>query len=471
MEGSDRDKIVSIVDTIADLYVKESHQRKLMELESSLSFINGQLPRLKTKLEVAEAKLKQHRSKNKNYNIELKAMTLIGKISEIEKQISILELKKFGYRKKYTDQHTNMVVLNQRLLQLKKEESALKKRFADLPDIQLGSIRVERGVKVAEELYMMLLKKSQEIVIAKSGIIGNVRIIDNATAEVKPIRPKPVKVFIIGILMGLFSGVLIVFFQESLSPFIKDADSIENHTQLSLLAIDPYSVHQKKLKKRRKNGETATPHTSNLLALRFPRDPSIESLRGLRADLNFFSKDNTIVNLSVSMGAGKSFVAANLAHLLSASGRVILMDGDMYRPELHTTFQVPVSPGLSDIMRGTATADNCIVDIGTDMFLLPAGESVNNPSDLFLSDAFAKVMTYLKNGYDWVVIDTPPLKNVSDAFVLSRFTDINLLIIRENHDTFKEVKQTVKRLNRFGIKMKGVVFNAAKQLDKSYGYY
>lgn len=206
----------------------------------------------------------------------------------------------------------------------------------------------------------------------------------------------------------------------------------------------------------------------------------IEAYKSLRTNLKFASVNNEIKKIVLTSsipGEGKSTVAINLAISLSGSeGKVLLVDTDLRKPSLHRYLGLSSSKigGLTNILSGSKKADECIVhfnDIGINF--LSSGPIPPNPAELLGSKAMENVIQYLSEKFDYILFDTPPVSVVTDAAVLSRFTDGVVFVVRHNYTTLETAKFAKKNLENVGATIIGSVLNNFKpdKSNKSYDYY
>ena len=479
LKGTDASKITDIVNTLVRIYFTQHVERRTQEVEQMLTFVDSQLPVFKANLDAAEAALNIHHRKYGSIDIDLKTRTLVAKLSEVENQISDLQLVLVDYRRKYTKEHPNLVNLEQKIYQLRKEKADIDRRIDALPEAELASVRVMRDFKTASDVYAMLLTKAQELSIAKSGILGNVRVVDWAVLPEKRIAPKPPLILAGTVFFGLFVGVFIALLRKSLDAGIDDPEIIEQQLGLPVYGLIPHSLQQSKLPPKSKRKKT--PARIPLLAHYNSSDPVLESLRSLRTSLQFSLMNEatpSVVSINgPTLNVGKSFIAANLSYLFAETGKKnLLIDADMRKGHLHHFLGIAKTPGLSDFIRADAELEQVLhsVDIGTEdqnlqFSFIPAGSLPPRPADLLVHERFTHLVESLGRQFDLIVLDTPAVLAVADAAIVSRLTDINLLVVRAGQQRLEEVEWSLKRFQQSGAKLHGVVFNDVSPRG-GYGY-
>jgi len=477
LEGSDPVKITEIVNTIADFYVRQDIERKSKEAEKTLVFLNSQLPTLKKNLEKTEMALNKHRLKYGSIDLELENKTLLAKLAEIDKQMSTWEIMRIDFKSRYTPSHEKMQALETMVNKLNSERDLIGKRLKTLPKATLDTLRVMRDLKVANELYLLVLNKAQEVKMVKAGIISNMRIVDPAVVPNIPTKPKKALFVVLGLSVGLFMGVLFAFVRKGLHTLIDDPDIIERQLGLPVYAIIPHSRKQTRLKvgKKTKLGD------SKLLAERYFDEPAVESLRSLGTSIQFtlMEADNNIIAISSTIAsAGKSFVSGNVSYLLGNMGkRVLVIDCDLRKGILHNYFGQTRSPGLSEVIRGELELTEVIYTISdtetetSGVSFIPTGKLPTNPSNVLANERFKEILDTVSKQFDIVIIDTPPTI-VGDVLIMGRLAGTHFLVVRAGRHTVRELEVAIKRFNQVGSKIQGFIFNDAQHKKMhDYGYY
>ena len=173
-------------------------------------------------------------------------------------------------------------------------------------------------------------------------------------------------------------------------------------------------------------------------------------------------------------GVGKTTTAANLALSLGAAGsRTILIDGDMRRPEQHRAFRIVQKPGLTDVLVGEAQLGEVVrPNLADNLDLVPAGRIPPNPSELMGSDAMRQLIDTLRNDYEYVIIDTPPLLPVTDAVVAAASSDAVVVVLRSGSTEEVAALRAFEQLDKVKARVAGVVLNGlSARLDQHYAYY
>jgi tyrosine-protein kinase Etk/Wzc len=198
-----------------------------------------------------------------------------------------------------------------------------------------------------------------------------------------------------------------------------------------------------------------------------PGDAAVEDLRGLRTAVQYAlrqSRNKVVAVSGLAPRAGKSFVSLNLAHLLAAAdGRVLLVDGDLRRGNLHGQLGVDGHPGLSDVLSGKAVLEAAVRPTATPgLDLLPAGTYVVAPAELLAGDRLQQVLAELGQRYGVVIVDTPPVLSVVDSALVGRHAGVNLVVLRAGEHSLREISSGLKRLVQGGVLVRAAILNEVR---------
>jgi tyrosine-protein kinase Etk/Wzc len=459
LEGPDRARIAAVLDSLSQAYLRQNVERKSAEAEKTLAFLETQLPELKGKLDAAEAELETYRTHKGGLDVSIETEAAVKRSVEIEKAVSELQVESAALRQRFTESHPMIVALIGKLAKLQSERTLMEERMRKLPEAELESARRMRDVKVANELYLTLLNKAQELKVIKSGTIGTVRILDAAILAAKPVKPKKPTLLALSLFLGLALGVAAAFGRRALDRGVEDPDLVERTIGVPVYASVPHSGVQNGRTRKRSHGERIP-----ILAAADPGELAIESLRSLRTSLQFslLEAKNQIVTIGgAAPGIGKSFVSANLGHLLAEGGkRVLVVDGDLRRGQLHRYFGGGREKGLAEAIRGEAGIDHAVrTTESPNLFFLPTGEMPPNPAELLGSDRFQKLLDQLARNYDLVLVDLPPILAVTDGALVARTAGVNLVVLKAGKHPMREIQAAMRQFHRNGVRAHGFVMN------------
>lgn len=473
MRHTDKDKAKSILNLIANNYMRLNVEQKSQEAQQMLSFIEKQLPALKTDLTAAETVLEDHKRSHGAVDLPLETQSIIDNSADLEKQISLLKLERSELSRKFTDKHPRLIALNEKVSHLRARNSGLTKKLKAIPETEWESAKLARDVQVANELYLMLLNKGQELKIARAGTVGNVRIVDPAAQQTSSINEASSLVVSKGLLLGLIIGIGVSLLLKNLKKGLIDPSEIETKTGVPVYA----EILESKVQRSIKIGKWRSRRSSNqkLLSRLNPKDPAVEALRSLRTYLQFAQLDseNNIVTISgPSSGVGKSFVAANLSAILADSGKkVLLIDADLRKGYLHAYFNSERSPGLSDLISRKAKLKEAVRVYSKNLHYIPTGTVPPNPSEVLMSRRFEKILRSASKTYDLILVDTPPVLAVTDPLIVANQAGSTFLVLKAGYHHEKEINEAIKRFDQAGIKVSGLILNQLPKIKyKRYSY-
>lgn len=206
-----------------------------------------------------------------------------------------------------------------------------------------------------------------------------------------------------------------------------------------------------------------------------PKSVAAEAYRSLRTNIQYSSFDNkyqTLVVTSANPGEGKITVAGNLALALAqGESKVLLVDCDMRRPSIHKTFKISNTYGISDLLVGNKKLESVANKYNDNLSIVPAGKIPPNPAEMLASKAMTAFLEEMKNYFDYIVLDTPPLQAVTDAQVLSTKVDGSLIVVRAGVTKKDAVHNAVSIIKKVKGNIIGTVLNVAETKNDKYYYY
>ncbi|GJL33757.1 Tyrosine-protein kinase wzc [Phytobacter ursingii] len=476
--GEDRDQIRDILNSITRNYLQQNVERKSEEAAKSLEFLNKQLPEVRAKLDVAENKLNTYRQQQDSVDLPLEAKSVLDSMVNIDAQLNELTFKEAEISKLYTKAHPAYRTLLEKRKALEDEKAKLNTRVTAMPKTQQEIVRLTRDVESGQQVYMQLLNKQQELRITEASTVGDVRIVDAAITQPGVLKPKKALIILGSVILGLILSVVVVLLRSLFNRGIESPQSLEEQG-ISVYASIPLSEWQKARDTVKTVKGSKRYKQRQLLAVGNPADLAIEAVRSLRTSLHFAmmqAPNNVLMMTGVSPSIGKTFVCANLAAVISQTNkRVLMIDCDMRKGYTHELLGTDNVNGLSDILVGKGSIENCAKKTSIANFdLVPRGQIPPNPSELLMSERFTQLLDWASKHYDLVLIDTPPILAVTDAAIVGRHAGTTLMVARYAVNTVKEVQTSLSRFEQNGIQVKGVILNSIFRRAtgyQDYGYY
>ncbi|HBY4799497.1 TPA: polysaccharide biosynthesis tyrosine autokinase [Klebsiella pneumoniae] len=475
--GMDRSLIQKILDSISNNYLAQNIEREAAQDAKSLEFLNVQLPKVRDDLNAAEDKLNNYRRKSDSVDLSLEAKSVLDQIVNVDNQLNELTFRESEISQLYTKEHPTYKALMEKRKTLQDERAKLNKRVSSMPETQQEILRLSRDVESGRAVYMQLLNRQQELSIAKSSAIGNVRVIDRAVTQPKPVKPRKVILLVIGIVFGGILSVTIVLIRVFLRRGIESPEQLEEagiNVYASVPIPDTLLNKGSQIKGQRKNKNDNS--EKRLLAIDNPADVAIESIRGLRTSLYFAmmeARNNILMISGASPNAGKTFVSSNLAAIISQSGkRVLFIDADLRKGYTHKLFGTDNNHGLSDWLSARDPMDKIIKHLPTiGIDFISRGTVPPNPAELLMHSRLKEVLSWASSNYDLVIVDTPPILAVTDAAIISKYVGTSLIVARFEQNTVKEMEVCIKRFEQAGATIKGCILNGVVRKASSYYNY
>ncbi|TKA96245.1 polysaccharide biosynthesis tyrosine autokinase [Cereibacter changlensis] len=459
-----------VLDAIAQAYVAQNVSRSSIEAQRSLDFIDEQLP--KSEQEVAEAQnaLNAYRQQQQSVDLNYETQSLLDQATALEQELSKLRLQEEELKERYTINHPAYQALLTNRVQLQADLDRLREEAASLPETQKEIFNLTRNLEVAQQVYLQLLNRVQELQVLRASSIGSVRIIDTAQASADPIAPRKGRTLALAAILGLVVGVGLVLLRHMTRRGVKGGEELDR-IGLPVFATINYSNDAANHRSIR--------GTLPILAITKPNDLVVEALRSLRTSLHFGMLDaltNSVLLTSAAPGAGKSFNAVNLAVVTAQAGqRVCLIDADMRRGYLRRYFGVERNaPGLAEVLAGERTVEDVMVSgpIGG-MSVLTSGRFPPNPSELLMRASFTELLASLNQRFDLIIIDGPPALAVTDPVIMSRSVGATIVVVRHLETALGEVEAVRRAMETSGSKLAGAILNGYREMGRGYGsdYY
>lgn len=340
----------------------------------------------------------------------------------------------------------------------------VEREVEKLPASQQGLLKIERRFDISQKTYDLFFAKRNEAKLIKASNVSDILIIDEAKdVGTGKIGPNNQLNYVMAIIFGLGLPLIYIFFIVLLDNKINTPEDIERLTQIPLIGVVGKS----------RNGDKAI--------LEQPNSIISESFRNIRTSLQFVFRNKNIegsktilVTSSVS-GEGKTFTALNLASVLALSGKkTVLLGLDLRKPKIHKTFDVDEEKGVSNFISGEVKFTDLIQSSSyTNLDIITSGTIPPNPSELLISEQMDDLMKKLKQDYDFLILDTPPIGLVSDALNIINYADATIYVVRQHYTKKGMLSLINTKIQKGEIHNVNLVFNyfrAKQRYGYNYGY-
>jgi capsular exopolysaccharide synthesis family protein len=360
-----------------------------------------------------------------------------------------------------------------------------------------------RQAETDRALYESVLRQIKDTNLAKDVKANAVSVIEHSPLPNSPVSPRPAKTILLGLLGGLAVGLALVFGIDALDRSIKTVDQAESTLGLPVFAAVPDTDEGpvSRLKRRKK----AVGTSNYRVVVQTPQSPAAEAFRNLRAALSLLGPEaERKVSLFTSAvpNEGKSFTSANYSLALAQQGyRVLLIDGDLRRPNMHKIFRFPNArnnseednaPGVTDCLVGEAdiasaarqipageiqlvdegieVTENILAATGGQLFVLTGGRRAPNPAEILAGPFFGQLIAKAATLFDRVVIDSAPILAVSDTLLIMPYVQTVCIVVRAAKTPRTAVHRAITLLAKSGIRPAGLVLNRLRR-GRGVGYY
>ena len=334
-------------------------------------------------------------------------------------------------------------------------ESLLRK----LPQSQREMLNIQRNLDVNEKMYVYLLEKKANTIIARAAIVPEVSVIEIAR-NVGVVGPPKAKIIYYFIAVGLLLGLMVSFLRSVFFDRIQNTRELKQITELPIMGSIPESR------------ET----DDRLIVTKNFRSNIAESFRSIRANLQYFldrSQSQIILFTSLHPGEGKTFCSVNTAAIIaSAQKKVLLLDFDMHKPKVHLSLELNSDQrGLSTYISGRDSLQDVIMESGIEnLDVIPAGPVPPNASELVLSEKVETMLDELRKHYQYIIIDTPPIMLISDSMVLMRLVNLGIFVMNTEKATKGGVNQLEEIVQSSNLEHTSIILNNVKSSKWKYYY-
>lgn len=385
---------------------------------------------------------------------------------------------------KLVELSTHISSVEIRLAQIAEAENTLNQQIEQLPTLARQYSDLQRELKIATESLNRFLENRQSLEIENAQNKIPWQIIAAPKTEDNPVSPNIKRNLILGAIAGLMAGMGAALLAERLDNVFHKPEELKELTKLPVLGVIPFNNGLKKLSPlaQAKVEKKADGYKLVLPNINTPQNeayfPFLEAFRSLHTNINFLGSDTPIQSLVVSSaekGDGKSTVAVQLAQSASAMGqRVLLVDADMRLPQVHLRLNLPNEQGLSNVISTNLPIYEVIQrsPISDNLFVITSGQIPPDPIKLLSSKKMLNIMAELRQEFDIVIYDTPPILGLADSSIIATHTAGIIVVVRMAKTDRSVVKQALDSLKLSRANVLGIVANGVRKHSSSaYNYY
>lgn len=527
MNGTNKQKIVEFVNMLMIEYINRGLEKKNLVSENTINFIDQELSGIQDSLSSSEIKLKDFKSTNDLMNLDMQATQVYSNLKALEKERAEMTVNVKIYKQlqtyiknqiddpenlaapstmgindpllnklvvdlvtlsqikatqllTQTEQHPQVVKINEQIVTAKRTLletvnnlvsnaqmglDEINKRIAQaesevrvLPEKQRQLVNFQRKYDFNDDTYKYLMQRRAEAQIIHASNTPDNEIIDEARLDtVVRVAPRTTINYLIALILGLLIPALYLFLKNYFNVSINDRKDIERLTDFPIIGQIP-QVSSK----------------DPCVVINSPKSPVAEAFRSIRTNIEFIAQGqtkNTILITSDTQGIGKTFNSINIASVYALYGKkTVLLGFDMRKPKLFQEFGLSNNVGLSSFLSNKGNLDDIIQTSikSPNLDIITSGPIPPNPAELIASTKCKELFDALKARYDYIIIDTPPLGLVTDAFLLMKHSDVNLFIVRQgvtNKNIFGNIIQDLANRN-----LNAPIIINGMETAKSYGY-
>lgn len=380
----------------------------------------------------------------------------------------------------YTDDHPTIINMKENLVEIKKdiliyianlkiaieeqivENNAIVNKFKEsvqgIPRTLQGVDNIRRELEVNNKMYLFLLEKKTNTLIARAGIIPQVQIIESSTTSgvIGPNKSKIRNLFLLG---GLILAFLISLIRKLFFEKLQSVEELKEMTDIPVLA-----------------GISMVKDLKHPIVIdHMPKSNVAEAFRTLRSNISFMGGTEGTKKIVISSflpGEGKTFCISNLAAIIARTGKkVLLIDFDLHKPRVHKIFGLENDNGISNILIGKSKFEEVVKrEVTLNLDLVLCGPLPPNPSELISQNTIETVISDLEKDYDYIFFDSPPFGILNDAIDLSRLSTIFLIVMNQRYARRTNIPKVEQALERTSVTSKGFIMNSIKMNKLTYYY-
>jgi capsular exopolysaccharide synthesis family protein len=350
-----------------------------------------------------------------------------------------------------------------------------RSKLRSIPEQSMELAQLQRERRSTEQIYGYVREKLQEIRLAEESKVGFAEIVQAAPTPRVPLGPDLPKNLVLALFLGAGLGAAIVVVWAKLDTHVRQPDDLKSKGYSLAGVVPPMEeLIQNQFGGNDRIEVDGQSVSTELVILTSPMSAAAEAYRRVRANLQFARPDATVQAMAITsaeQGEGKTTTASNLALAFASAGKeTLVIDADLRHPRLHSIFDVPQEPGLSHLLFDRSIDQERFATGIDHLSVLPAGETVPNPAELLGSERMRGLLIELRDAYDIVLIDTPPVLLFSDAMVLSSHCEGTLLVAAAGTSDGRAVDHAAEQVGEVDGRLLGCVLNRYEGGSSLYGY-
>ena len=347
-------------------------------------------------------------------------------------------------------------------------------RLSLLPDTEMELARLQRNYRIDEHIFSILAENLEDARVAEQARIGNLRVLDRAMVPIHPIKPNKKINLMVGVTLAFIISISVAVLIQTYDTRIRTLDDVDRFVKFQILGTIPLMNLDLKKNKNNLNNDNKKLWLPN----HEPKSAVAEAYRTLRTNIiaRNPNKNAAIAITSSGPSEGKSTTIANLAITLAQmNSKVIIIDLDLRRPTLHNFFNLERNNGVSDFLNDESMALEDIIKYSDlkNLDIITSGMIPPNPSELIASERTDSLIESLKQKYDYILFDMPPVIAVTDALIMAKKIDMLIMVIMVNLTDRNIIHRTKNMLGNININVTGVVVNGIinEKYYRNYKYY
>jgi capsular exopolysaccharide synthesis family protein len=509
---------------LMEMYIDRELKEKNSAAENTILFIDQQLSGITDSLNFFENRLERYRSQNKIFNLSQEGTQIFSRFEELEKEkiaaelnlkyhltlqsyvtndqlndlvapsitgladpllgalvMSLSELQseklrlsasfsdqspvikeikiKIENTKKVLQENVKSAISNSQNLinELNRQIRLIEREINTLPETERQLLSIQRQFSINENIYIYLLQKRAEAEITRVSNIPKNSILDNARAGVSPIHPKKQINLLAGLLIGLILPAAFIYLKDLLNTKVKDPKELEKKLHIPLIGLIG-------------RGEP----DDSIPVFNSPKSVITEGFRSLRADVNYLTTNKekiTILFTSSISGEGKTYASINMAAVYSLiDKKTIILGLDLRKPRIAEEFGLSNKKGISTCLSSNTPWQSVVQKTAyNNLDVMLSGPIPPNPAELLLQDKFAQMISEIKETYDVVIMDCPPVGLVSETKHLFNYSDVNFFVFRQGFSTKNNIQIANNLVEKGGVTKLYALLNDF-HIGSGYGY-